>query len=112
MKLSVKERLLLTGILQRKSGNLVTIRLVHEMQMAIGLSDQELTDMEVTTDEFGATRWKTANEKPKEIPFGEAALGVIIECFKELDANGKLTLELLPLYEKFVEKPTEEAKSK
>ena len=108
MELSVKERLLLATLLQQKSGNLVTIRLVHEIQMELGLSGKEIVDLEVTQD-GGATRWKTDKETPKKVAFGDAALGIIVESLKELEANGKLNLELLPLYEKFVEK-SEEAK--
>jgi len=111
MKLSVKERLLLAGILQQKSGNLVTIRLVHELQMALGLSDKEIVDLEITFD-GNQTRWNNAKEQPVEIPFGEAALGIIVESLKELDARNALTLDTLPLYEKFCGGPTEEAKSK
>jgi len=101
MLLTVKERLLLQGLIQKKPGNLVTIRLLHELQMALGFSDEEATALELTATDIGVT-WNIKNEKDKEIPIGDATKGIIVETLNELDARNALTAELLPLCERFL----------
>ena len=107
MILTVKERLLLLGLLQKKAGNIVTIRLLHDLQQDLGFSDEESAALELTSTETGV-RWQTANEKPKEIKMGSATLAIIVESLKELDASNALTIELLDLYEKFCGEPAKE----
>jgi hypothetical protein len=105
--LTVKERLLLQGLLQKRAGNIVTIRLLHDLQMELGFSDEESADLELTATETGV-RWNTASEKTKEIKMGSATLAIIVGTLKELDASNALTIELLPLYEKFCGEPAKE----
>jgi hypothetical protein len=113
MLFSMKERLLLSGILAKRPGNLVTIRLIHEMQMALAPSDEEAVALDIRFED-GVTRWNADATQPKELDLGEASLGIIVASLRELNERNELTLDLLDLYERFVEnkaEPTEEAKS-
>jgi hypothetical protein len=103
----VKERLLVQSLLQKKAGNIVTIRLLHDLQMALGFSDKESVALELSATETGV-RWNTLKEKDKEIPMGDATIAIIAESLKELSASNALTVELLPLYERFCGEPVEE----
>jgi hypothetical protein len=100
MLFTVKERLLVQSLLQKKAGNIVTIRLLHDLQMALGFSDKESAALELSAMETGV-RWNTAKEKSKEIPMGKATHAIIAETLRELDATNALTIELLDLYEMF-----------
>ena len=107
MILTVKERLLLQGLLQKRAGNIVTIRLLHDLQQDLGFSDEESEALGLTATDTGV-RWMTENEKPKEIKMGSATLAIIVGTLKELDASNALTIELLDLYEKFCGEPAKE----
>jgi hypothetical protein len=100
MTFSVRERVVLLDILQKQSGNIVTIRLVHELQMELGFSEEESQAIGLVSAETGVT-WK--GDSPKTVHIGPAAKGVIVSALKGLNAMNKLTLAHMDLYNRFVE---------
>ena len=100
MKLSVKDRLVLLGVLPEK-GDFVTLKVVMELRMELGLSAEEIETIELKQD--GAlTRWNIEKDPNKEFKLSKTAVGIIEMTLKQLDAEKKLTSDHLSLYERFV----------
>ena len=100
MKLNVKERLLLLGILP-KENNFVTLKIVRKLQENLSFNEDEIKLLEFKTNENQVT-WNQSVEQEKEIEIGEKATDIIADALKELDKNKKLTNDHFDLYEKFV----------
>ena len=107
MKLTLPERVSLLAVLPVE-GNIVTLRIVRELQNQLGFSEEEIRRYGIknNTRSDGTTfiSWNPDMAKEeKDIEIGEAAKGVIVNQLKKLDAQGKLHISMMPLYEKFVE---------
>ena len=108
MKLFVKERILLLNILP-KEGNAITLRIVKGFAEDIGLSADEIEKYSVVTDvESGMVNWNRDADDGKDIEFSAAARGIITDAWKKLDNEKKLTLDMLPLHERFMLEPAKE----
>ena len=105
MKLNVKERLLLQGILP-KENNFVTLKIVRKLQEALSFNEDEIKTYAFETykseTEKDMIKWNQEIEQEKEIEIGEKATDIIADALKELDKNKKLTNDHFDLYEKFV----------
>ena len=100
MKLNVKERLLLLGILPKES-SFVTLKIVRKLQDNLSFNEEELKEIEFVQKDTQIT-WNPAKDIEKEIEIGEKATDIIIESLKELDKNKKITADNFELYEKFI----------
>lgn len=98
MKLTIKERLLLQQLLP-KEGNYLTLKVIMDLQSALGFPESELAELGIT-QENGKISW--AKEKDKDIEIGEVGKKLIATALKDLDKQGKLTFDVLPLFDKFV----------
>lgn len=104
MKLTVKERLILLQCLP-STGDLTTLRIVRETQDTLSFSEAEHMKLKFTTEGENSTarlRWDASADEPIEIEIGYKAFELICEQFDKLDKDKKLTLELLPIYEKLL----------
>ena len=104
MKLSVAERGLLTGLLP-KEGNFDTLKVLHELKMNLGFSDEERQEIifenyEIPTGGMG-TRWQ--NNIVADIPITKSGMRIIEDTLIDLDKKKKLPDEAFTLYEKFIE---------
>lgn len=102
MVLTVKERLLLGGILP-KQGDFSTLKIVTKLQLDLSFSEEEHKVLQFVSKD-GMINWNVEEDKkaPKDIPIGEKATDVVVETLKKLSTEKKLTLEYMSLYEKFV----------
>lgn len=100
MELGVADRLRLLSILPSE-GNLVTLKIVRDLQQELSFSEAELTALKVR-QEGTRVMWDETAETLKAIPIGEKATDIIVDRLKELNRQQKLTLEILPLYERFI----------
>ena len=100
MKLGIKDRLVLLNTLPPE-GNFATVKIVHELRMALAPSEEEATAIGLVQAE-GQVRWDPTKDIEKDIPMGKVAKGIIESALKKLDESQKLTPEHLSLYEKFV----------
>jgi len=101
MKFTVRQRLALLAALPQQ-GNLVTMRVMHELHMRLSFSEEEQERLKFVPMENG-TIWNTIADVPVEIEIGEAARGIIVQGLKDMDARGRLTADHLPLWDIFVE---------
>ncbi len=100
MEFSVLERGLMLNVLP-KEGNLFTMRIVHELRMALGFSDAELQALNVRpTPDGRGSMWDDA-VPPKEVEVGAKAREIILEGLQELDRGKKLTEDFIVLCDRF-----------
>jgi hypothetical protein len=109
MKLNIKDRLVLLNTLPPE-GSFATVKIVHELKMALGPSEEEAAAIGLV-QEAGQLRWDPTKDVEKDIPLGKVAKGVIETALKKLDAEQKLTPDHLGLYERFVVGEEEEEKA-
>lgn len=110
MKLGVMERLMLMNLLANAEGNVLTLRIVRDLQSELGFSEEELQALNIV-QEPGRIVWNQSADVGKEIDIGSRAQEIISGALKKLDDVGKLTMNQLALYEKFVEGETSEPKA-
>jgi hypothetical protein len=114
VSLSVFERLLLGNILP-KEGNFTTLKVVKDAQSLIGFTEEEHAllqfkhggetykdskGIERTVPE-GTIHWQDKVEE-KEFDIGLKVIDVISTVIKKMDAEKKLNMTHMSLYEKFV----------
>jgi hypothetical protein len=97
MKLSVLDRLVLLSL--SLEGSLTTIKILHDLKMAVSFSEAENKKLLFKTTADGGMEWKDGTPD-KEIPIGEQAAKIIKEAISVRDKQGKLTENFLPLIEK------------
>ena len=102
MKLTVIERILLLGILPGE-GNFVTLKIVRQLRENLSFSEAEIAALGVHQEGERIT-WNAAAEEPggSEIAIGEKATDIVVEALRKLDREGKLTEQLLSVWEKFI----------
>lgn len=101
MKLGIVERIQLLGLLP-KEGDITMLRLIRDAQQALAFSEEEIAAAEITT-ESNRTQWNPEKAVEKEIAFGDATKGIIVDALKKLNEAKQLTINHLPLYERFVD---------
>jgi hypothetical protein len=108
-RLSLKDRGNLLDLLPRE-GNIVTLRIIRDLQNKLGFSEAEIADYQITLTEIGTTgRYKTTwNEKGakaiKIVKIGPQAEKIIVERLESLSEKKVLPIQWIDLYERFVEK--------
>ena len=103
MKLNIIERIQLLGLLPAE-GNAVTLRVVNELRQDLSFSEKEIKDAKIITDEKqGRVTWDDSAAVIKDVKIGDTARGIIKEALKKLDDEKKLTLAVMPVYERFME---------
>lgn len=104
--LSLGDRMALLSALPQE-GSLATIKIVHELRMALSPSEEENREFEITWDkERTHMKWNPAKSADKEIEIGPVATGIIASALKALDKHQKLTEAHLGVYERFVGQAT------
>jgi len=98
MILNILERLTLLSILP-KEGDYVTLKILRDLRMALGLTEEELKNWNVVQEETRVT-WDENGEA--EIPIGEKAMGIIVDRLRDMDEKKQLTDQSVAVYEKFI----------
>lgn len=102
MRLTIYERLLVLNVLQGYQGSIADVRIVRDLLTALGPTEQEHERLGIRY-EGGAVHWIKDADEPVEIEIGPRARTIVAETFGGLSDAGKLTLEHLPVYERFVD---------
>ena len=100
VELRVAERLMLLNLLPQE-GDITLLRVIREAQTVIGLSEEELAELELK-QEGERVFWKSEADVSKDIKIGPRILVLIEDKLKALSADNKLGIQQLALYEKFV----------
>lgn len=99
-ELSVVERLQLLDILPSE-GDVVTLRVIMDLRRELSFSEQEMADSGILQSGPQVTWKPDASSKPIEI--GPKALSLITQSIERMNAEKRLHISRLPLYERFVE---------
>lgn len=94
------DRVVLLDILPQM-GDITTVRIVRSLREELSFTEAEHVKFGIKALD-GRVSWKTS--AAKEIEIGPKAREVIVNSFKWLDGQKKLTLVHLEMYERFVGK--------
>ena len=108
MKLGVFDRLILLSVLPRE-GDLISLRVVLDLQTALGFTEAEHKRLQFKKGKDGETLWRRAADRKREFKLGEKAQEIILGRFKELEEQKKLLVDHVPIYERFLKLPKEPA---
>ncbi len=98
LKLSIKHRVLLSGILPTE-GDFRTMKTIMQLRNDLFLGEDEVK--EVSFEQNGSQiTWK--KEKDTDISIGDLAKEVIVDALKNLDSQKKITADHVELWEMFL----------
>ncbi|KKK95907.1 hypothetical protein LCGC14_2668100 [marine sediment metagenome] len=101
MILTVHERILLLQVLPRE-GNYANMKILNELRMNLSYSEDEQKEWGIDVDDETQTvSWDENGEA--DIPIGEKATGIVIDELRKLDSENKISIQVLPIYEKFIQ---------
>lgn len=104
MKLTVLERLRLFEVIP-KEGDFATLKTIRTLREAIALSEADTKEFafKSTPTESGTQyTWNDKGRAEREIEISAAAIVVVADALKKMNADKKLTEDFFTLYEKFV----------
>lgn len=103
MRLQAFDRMILLNILPTE-GDILTLRIVRDLQDALSFTEAEHAALNIR-QEPGTTgvKWNGEADQPIDVEIGPVATGLIRDQLARLSEDQKLTLEHVPLYERFVE---------
>ena len=101
MELMIVDRLMLSALLGPIAADVVTLRIVRDLQGELGFTAEEAEVLEFEA-EGTQVKWNTDAPQTKEFDFKPAAVRIIKEQLEKASTSKKLTLQQLELYEKFL----------
>lgn len=99
MLFSTKERLLLLNVLPQTSGSVIFVRIIRQFREDLSFSEEESLALKFVLD--GANTSWTDDGSEKEIECGPQVLDYIKRGLLALDAQERVTEDLLPLFDRF-----------
>jgi len=106
MLLNIAERISLLNVLPQQ-GNILTLRIVQELRTSLSFTEEEMEKWKIKNQKVEGGVVITWDEdfvkETKDIKIGKAATGIIKQGLLRLDSQKQLRLDMIPLYEKFVE---------
>ena len=100
MELTVKERIVLQGLLP-KEANFLTLRLVRKAREELSFNEEEHKELNFVQND-NQIAWNFNAKVVKDINLGEIVTGLIVKELKKLDEQNKFTEDHFSLYEKFI----------
>ncbi len=101
MLLNVKQRLLLLNILPNE-GTYDVLKIVRDQQALLSFTEEEHKRLKIQRQD-GVFVWDEPADVPVEVHIGEVAATVVKRALRQLNEEGQLQMEFLPLYEHFVD---------
>jgi len=104
MNLSVLERLVLLKILP-KEGDYASLKILTNLRLSLAFTEDEVKGWGIAGDAAtNRTTWQVDGRA--DIPIGEKATDIVVDAFKKLNREKKLSVDDMTAYEKFI--PTTE----
>ena len=101
MQFSIAERLNF-GSLLPSEGDFITLTLKHDIIAKVRITQDEIAEWEIRSDDGSSFKWNAEKAKEKEISFTDAETALIVRTLKELDSSKKLNDMTFGLYRKFI----------
>jgi hypothetical protein len=102
MKLSVKDRIILLGILPA-TGDFLTLKIIRKLREELSFSEEETKTLKLCND-GQQVKWDAEADPTKDVAIGEKADELIVSALKKLDEKKELNQDTYGLYEEFVQK--------
>lgn len=99
--LSVLDRVVILNILPAE-GNMVTLLALRQLKESVVFSEFENSKLDVKI-ENGNLFWNKEKEENKDVEISASMRGLIETALKKMDAEGKLTEQMVDTYQKFIE---------
>lgn len=104
MKLNVMDRLVIINTLPSE-GNLITLKIIRDLKNQLGITEDEYKEFDFVQDSKGF-KWNEKGAIEKTFDISDVTMDIIKKSLKSVEEKNKLTLEMLPSYEKIMsEKP-------
>lgn len=103
MKLSVKERIVLVGLLPA-TGDITSMKQVRVLREELAFNDEENKNLKIQHQPNGSVTWSKDGEIDKEIEIVPVMLEVIKGKLNELNEQKSITDEILDIWELFMDK--------
>jgi hypothetical protein len=100
VNLGIAERIRLMGMLQNYNGSLIEVKVVKDLLDELGFSEEEIEEKGIRAS-GDRVAWDDRAE-PKDIPMGNAAMGIIRDILKERDEKKQLTVVDVDLCDLFL----------
>jgi len=101
MKLSIKERIALQGILPQ-NGGMSKMILVRELIAKTAITGEDVQKTGMIDTPEGNTIWDASKDPLKEFTFNEAEFTLLKNSAEEADKSEKITMDNLTLIEKIL----------
>jgi predicted aconitase len=103
MLLGIKDRYVLLRTLPTE-GNFRTMRTIVKLREDLLPSEDEIKSFGIKMSPDGNTVvWDVEKATESDIQIGEVATEVIVAALKNLDSQDKLTIDHMPMWERFIE---------
>ena len=101
--LTLKERVMLLGILQ-KEGDVLTQRIIRALRDRLGVSEEDWKTYNIIQipEIPGAVKWDVTKDTGVEYDLGDKSVDVIKQSLLEVDKQKKVNDEMLSLFDKFI----------
>ena len=108
MILNIKERLVLSMIMEPQAGRFDALKLIRKFREELSFSEEEIKKIDLRIDEGKGYKWDPERSIEKDIPVGDVVLNMIKNQFLKLEREERLFEDHLDIYSRFVS--TEETK--
>lgn len=102
MKLTVLERIRLVNILPAE-GDFRTMKTISQLRDRLLFNEDEVKRLKLVTEDQQVKWNPDADGEGSEIEVGELATEIIVGQLKKMDDEKKVTVDYLPLWERFIE---------
>lgn len=99
-ELTIKDRLIILSVLPTEN-DILTLKICRDLKDKLGITEQEFKDIELKVDNGNYT-WNTAKDVSKCFEIGEKANDIIVDSFKKLNKQKKITFEMMDTFEIFI----------
>ncbi len=103
MKFEVEDRLVILNVLP-KEGDIMTVRILRDLALKMGLTAKEQEDIEIKELPNGQIKWNLEKAKAKEIEILDPEKKAIADALEEFNKQKKLNFGQIKLYELFCKK--------
>lgn len=101
MKLSIKERILLSQILPKK-GRLIEMSLANSIAKKVMMQSSEIEDYEIKDTDNGGVTWNPKKAIDIDVEFTISEREILKGAVNKLDESGEISIDLLPLCDKIL----------
>src|SRR3990167_4316571 len=102
MLLKIAERIMLYSLLP-KTGDVVSLRTIRDLQHELSFSDAERTAINLEIKPNGLVSWKLEAEFEKDVLFSDFAINIVCEALTQADKRKSLGIEFLDVYDRFMQ---------